>query len=422
LENRISGFMDKIRQRKIIVAILLVGVVAFSVTYAFTQTKTGFAVLTSPPPGIPGPYYVTAEAKIYGPVVDLAAIKSKMGGTYASDYTYVQWETNPFYRVYVDNTLQEVYSGQMIDIMDQFNWNFAIENNSINTFNGLKNVGAIDSTSILGEIDYFGNLPGVFLTYYYHDLTMSGPAYGVTNVSCSSWRAAEIRGEAGSATISLNGSLVLPGGGRLLNASGGSGGTLEWDISYAGGVYHYDITRGKARYYNYPYGPWWDLGYVGITIYLENLSWIENTMSNMKFYNVSDSPGTGFVSKSVSPGSPVIQSTVDILAQFDPPAANNVNLTDLYPNTFSWAGSQVTLEKYRIGVGLVASAFLSVTPTPVGSNMKISIDFDLAPAILQLLLSDEYVQMSYALIAPSTSGEYTLPSATMSYSIQLPQT
>jgi len=97
-----------------------------------------------------------------------------------------------------------------------------------------------------------------------------------------------------------------------------------------------------------------------------------------------------------------------------------VNITDLYPNTFTWTGGQVTLQKYRIGVGLVATCSVGVTPTPEGSNMKFNVYYDQATNVLQSLLSDEYVYMSYTLTVPTTSGEYTLPSATMTYSIPLP--
>jgi hypothetical protein len=402
-----------------VAAILLVGIVVFSAVYALFQTKSGFAVLTSPPPGIPGPYYVTAEAKIYGPIVDLAAIKSKTGGTYASDYTYVQWGTNPFYRVYVDNTFQEVYYGQMVDVLDQFSWNFALENNAKNTYNVLVNNGAIDPTSILSQISYNGNVPGVFVSftwkdstggfyqYYYLNITTTAPCFAEGHVYAAYWYAG------GGLELLINGT-------RLFYIGYGTG--IDAKVSNASssvGLLSFTIIVNLCY-------EWWkytDVACAGVTLYFANVTSWEAAPSNPTIYSVQDGcPGTGFVSKSVLPSSPKVGSTLTILDGFDPPAANNVNLTDLFPNTFGWIGGQVALEKYRVRVGLVASASVSVTPTPAGSNMKIQVNYDQAPSILESLLSDEYIHMSYTITAPITSGEYTLPSASMVYSIPLPQT
>lgn len=398
------GITEKIGRRKMVAAMLLVGIAVFSVVFALFQTKSGFAVLTSPPPGIPGPYYVTAEAKIYGPVVDLAAIKSKMGGTYASDYTHVQWGTNPFYRVYIDNTFQEVYYGELNDVMNQLGYNFAIESNLNNTFDVLVNNGAVDLTSILGQMSYYGNMPGVFVT-----LSVYGTGYYTGqvfrfNVTTTGLIASAAQVDSymfwpGVLTLYLNGTVNLNGAGRLLNTTAAAG-RIEWEADVR-------VTLTCS-----------------VTIYLKDIIVFESTAPYdiVRTYVVEDSPGTGFASKSVSPASPLIGSNVDIIARFDPPAAGNVNLTDLYPNTFSWIGGQVTLEKFRVGVGRIASVSLSVTPVPSGSNVKISITYDQAPSVLQSLLSDEYTHMKYTLTAPSISGEYTLPAATMSYLIPLPQT
>ena len=92
------------RALKIIAAILLISIVTIAIVYVLIQTRSSST----------GEYYVTAEATIYGPAVDLAAIRSETGGTYASDKSYVRWGTNPFCRVYADNTLQESYHGYMV--------------------------------------------------------------------------------------------------------------------------------------------------------------------------------------------------------------------------------------------------------------------------------------------------------------------
>ena len=219
-----NGIREKFSRRRLIALIMFVGIAVFTVAYALIQTKTSLAVLTAPPPGIPGPYYVTAEAKIYGPVVDLAMIKSKMSGQYASDYTYVQWGANPFYRVYVDNTLQEVYYGQMIDIMDQFNWGFAMENNLKNTCNNMKISGALDPASILGKIYHFGNLPGSFVAVYNAEGTI------VTNTT--KWYATEARVLYSAIRVELNNTICVDAYyyGTFINASGGSAGTYNWNI------------------------------------------------------------------------------------------------------------------------------------------------------------------------------------------------
>lgn len=423
------GITEKIGRRRTVAAMLLIGIIVFSAVYALFQTKSGFAVLTSPPPGIPGPYYVTAEAKIYGPVVDLSAIKSKTGGTNASDNTYVQWGIDPFYRIYVDNTLQEVYYGQMVEVMDQISWRpgdwqtrasvNALENNMAATYDSLVNTGAIDPTSVLGNLNYFGNLPGtyiaIFLGINYQVVTYS------LNTSSSQWYAMEAGGccyagqmadvslvVAMNSTIALNASLPFVWfeqyRSKSLNVTGALAGKLNWEITI-----------------NTPY----QYSYESVTIYLKDLSVPPETTiptSAYRVYNVTDSPGTGFVSKHVSPSSPVIGSTISIAVRFDPPAASKTNITDMYPNTFTWAGGQVKLQKFRLGVGLVATAFVSVTPTPEGSNMKFTIYYNQATDILESLLSDEYVHVSYTLTVPSTSGEYTMPSASMTYLIPLPQT
>jgi len=115
-----ENLKERVGNRKVIATILLVCTIAFALAYASMRTETGFAVFTKSPPGIPGLFYVTAEATIYGDTVDLASIKSTMNGTYADDHTYVQWGVNPFYRVYADSTFQEVFSGKLIDVLNQF--------------------------------------------------------------------------------------------------------------------------------------------------------------------------------------------------------------------------------------------------------------------------------------------------------------
>jgi len=291
MKNEIMKNLRESRKKKLALALCLITIASLSISYALLQTKTSMAILTTPPPGIPGPYYVTAEARIQGPVADFIAVKTKMSGTYSSDGTYVQWGTNPFYRVYSDNTLQEVYYGLLSDVT-----NYHTSNTLVNKFTEMKNIGATDPTSSLGPIRYFGNIPGT---------------------------------------------------------------------------------------------------------------------------DIIESPGTGFVIKYATPASPLMKSTINITLGLDPPRAENMNITDLYPNTFTWEGSQVTLQKYRIGVGLVATASVSVTPTPDGSNMKFTIYYNQATSVLQSLHEDEYIYVTYKLIAPNAAGEYTLPSATTTYTISL---
>jgi len=407
-----NDVMKKISRKKVAVASMIVVIVVFSVAYAIIQTRTAFAILTTPPPGIPGPYYVTAEAKIYGPVVDLAAIKSKMDGAYASDYTYVQWGTNPFYRVYVDNTLQEVYYGQMIDVMNQLSWNFAVETNLKTTYDNLKNVGAVDPQSILGQILYFGNFPGEFVVLDFGAPLNTVSGQGYVKTQCNSWRAVEAHALYSTWTVNLNGSSVLMFGNHdvlSFNATGGSGGHLQWNFSYV------SYWSGGASVH------------FGMAIYFDGLSYLEygytgpGTLS-VKNYTVIDSPGTGFVLKYVSPSSPVTGSTITVAVRLDPPSAGNMNITDLYPNTFAWASVDVLLEKFKIGVGFEESAYVNVVPTPDGSNMKFTIYYNQAPNILQSLLSDEYIYLTYSLRVPDVAGEYTLPAASMSYLIPTPQT
>jgi len=421
---KMNGIREKIGRRKTAVAILLVSIIVFSVVYASIQTRAGLAVLTSPPPGIPGPYYVTAEAKIYGPVVDLAAIKSKMGGAYAIDYTYVQWGTNPFYRVYVDNTLQEVYYGQMIDVINRFGpWGgYAMETSFRDTLDNMKNVGALDPSSEMGVIRYFGNLPGTFIG-------MNPSGTHNLNTTTDSWKAVVIHAKSAysyispygyyyssTVTIDLNGTRIIgltspsttTADYRVMNASGYSGG-LE---KYVWTIYIYKATGNRQN------------GDAAATLYLGEVVHYETNMpdSAYRVYTVMDSPGTGFVSKYVSPSSPVAGSTINVTVRLDPPSAEKMNITDFYPNTFTWASVDILLEKFKVDTGLEETAYVNVVPVPDGSNMTFTIYYNQALDILQSLQSDEYIYLTYSLRVPDVAGEYTLPAATMSYLIPIPQT
>jgi hypothetical protein len=419
-----NGVMKKISRKKVAVASMIVVIVVFSVAYAIIQTRTAFAILTTPPPGIPGPYYVTAEAKIYGPVVDLAAIKSKMGGTYASDYTYVEWGTNPFYRVYIDNTLQEVSYGQLIDVLDRFSpWTgYPQEENLKSTFDSLKNSGAIDPSSVRGNIQYFGNFPGsIFGFNSAGDFTL--------NMTTDSWKAVVAHARKGytsgispyppynyyyyetdaGVSIRLNGSSIFyfaapnTGDNRLMNASGNS---------FGYGLYCFGINIWKNGGSN-------QAADAAVVLYVGSATNVKTSMGCRR-YDVTDSPGTGFVSKYLSPSSPVAGSTVNVTVRLDPPSAANMNITDYYPNSFTWASVDVLLEKFKVGVGFEESAYVNVVPTPEGSNMKFTIYYNQAPSILQSLLSDEYIYLTYSLRVPDVAGEYTLPAASMSYLVPTP--
>ena len=398
-----NGIRERIGNRKVVIAILLVGIVAFSIGYALIQTKTGLAVLTSPPPGIAGPFYVTVEAKIYGPRVDLAMIKSKMSGTYASDYTYVQWGTNPFYRIYVDNTLQEVYYGNMKNIMQMLSgYNFYIETLFKNTFNDMINVGALDLLSRLGILNHMGNLPGVFISVK----EGAGESVALT-IESSHWLAAiaEPHPYGGSGywlEVSLNETTCI----HIYN---GVGFNASGSLAH---LYYWNITASQNI------GSNWHA-----TLYFEDLLSLETTIGSefLRVYYVANSPGTGFVSKEVSP-SPFVGSTINVTVRFDPPSAQRLNITDLYPNTFTWGSVDVLLQKFKVGTSLEETAYVNVVPVPDGSNMKFTIYYNQAPNILQELLGDEYIYLTYSLRAPSVAGEYTLPAATMSYLIPEPQT
>lgn len=388
---------------------MVVGVVVFTVAYALIQTETGLAILTAPPPGIPDPYYVTAETKIYGDVVDLAAIKSKTGGNYSSDYTYVQWGVNPFYRVWVDNTLQEVYFGSMGDVMVQFSHSFAIENSLKGTYYELKNLGAIDPTSIMGKIYYFGNMPGSFIAYY-----VSWGSQGRTdylNVTSSRWYA--VAGKCtsqygnGYVEVYLNDTICLFTewlGVSALSSSGSWSTFYRWKINC--------VPTGSSA----------NLRYSSVCLYYKDVHNVQTMLdnSNLRIYEVIDSPGVGFVSKNISPSSTVVSSTVNVTVRFDPPSADNMNITDLYPTTFTWASVDVLLEKFKVGTGLEESAYVNVVPALDGSNMKFTVYYNQAPSILQSLQSDEYVYLTYSLRVPDVAGEYTLPSASMVYLIPTP--
>lgn len=292
MRDKIAQLTKESTKKKLVPTLCLIAIVSFSLVYALSQSNRSLAILTVPPPDIPGPYYFTAEARILGEVTNFAAIKAMMSGTYSLDGTYVQWGSNPFFRVYSDNTFQEVYYGLLNDVTNYKTSN--LPGNLMSKFSEMKNVGATDPASILGTINYFGNIPGT---------------------------------------------------------------------------------------------------------------------------DIVESPGTGFVTKYVVPASPVMGSTVNITLRLDPPKAEHMNVTDVYPNTFSWEGSSVLIEKFKIGVGLVATAYASAFPVSDGSNMKFTVSYDQAASILQSLDEDEYVYVTYKLLAPNIPGEYTLPSATMLYGI-----
>lgn len=383
--------------RKVAITILLISLVTFAVVYALIQTRSGLAVLTSPPPGIPGPYYVTAEAKIYGPVVDLAKIKSwRVDTTYAPDYTYVQWGSNPFYRIYIDNTFQVVRHGQLTDVMQALSQSFGIENALNGAFNDLKDAGVMDLYSQLGGNLYFGNMPGVLISIFSLDGTLWP---GTLTTRNSYWYATSgwSYHSNGWVEVRLNNTQCL----YLLGLAGGS-----------------NVTGSSASLYYWNFS-----GQAGaaITLYFEDLLYMETTISSeaIRAYNVSDSPGTAFVTKHASP-SPRVGTTINVTVRLDPPIAEKLNITDLYPNAFTWASVDVLLEKFKVGTGLEESVYVNVVPVPDGPDMTFTIFYNQAPSILQSLQSDEYIHLTYSLLVPDVAGEYTLPAATMSYLIPTP--
>jgi hypothetical protein len=183
-----------------------------------------------------------------------------------------------------------------------------------------------------------------------------------------------------------------------MNASGSSASLYNWSIG--------------GNYQNWA------------ALYFADLQYIETTFGNenLRVYSVLDSPGTSFVSKSVSPSSPVQGQSIDVMVWFDPPTASRMNITEVYPNTFNWGGQQITLEKYKVGTGLTETTSVSAVLTPVGANMQFTIYYYQATEVLEELLADEYVCMKYALDTPDTAGEYTLPASSMSYLIPTIQT
>jgi hypothetical protein len=156
--------------------------------------------------------------------------------------------------------------------------------------------------------------------------------------------------------------------------------------------------------------------------YFKDLSYFATDIpsQNYKVYTIVDSPGTGYLTKCLYPSSPKAGNAFNVTVRVDTPAANNANITEYYPNTFSWPGAQVTLKKFKIGVGMTSSATLSVTPVPELTNLKFTITYDQASSILQSLAGDEYITMEYSLTAPTIAGEYTLPAAKIEYTIPLP--
>lgn len=405
---------------KVVVPVLLVAIVASALVYELAHTKYGLAILTAPPPGIPGPYYVTAEAEIYGPVVDLASIKNKTGGQYADDFTYVQWGTNPFYRVYVDNTLQEVCYGTMTEMLERFDphFEYAQEHDLLSMFTNLGNLGGVDPSSVLGNIKYFGSFQG----------TIIGVSDSTSfNVTAHSLKAVLAAGRAGwyfwwgyhvqnsQINIRMNDSTMIS-----FTATAWSDPNTAWSTSNVNGSgYGFDelyclqveISRGS------PDGDGTAVFYLDSITHYELTSYVP-----FRAFNVTELPGTGYITKHISPSSPIVNSRINVTVQCDPPAAMRMNISDCYPATFAWSSVDVLLQKYRVGVGLEDSEYVNVVPTLDGSNMKFTVYYNQAPNILESLQSDEYVYLTYSLRVPSDAGEYTLPSATMAYSIPLPQT
>jgi hypothetical protein len=376
-----------------------------ALVWTMSQTGRGLTILASPPPGVTGPYFVIAEAEIYGDHVDLSAIRSTMNGQYSTDYAYVQWGTNPFYRVWSDNTLQQVYSGQMIEVLAYFSTTFQFELSLRTTFDNLKSLGAVDPTSVLGQLQGFGNMPGSYITF------QSGH-YGFPTVSnyfnFTSSKLYAIEGTAngyGSLSVYLNDSLCLSTGpGSIMNATGTSGGLHRWKTIEG----YYGNTNGFGPYF--------------ITLYCQDFSGLSaafdpGSSAELRTYTIVDSPGTGFILKSLSPASPVAGSTITVKVKLDPPAADNLNITDSYPNSFALSNADALLEKYKVGTGLEDSINVNVVPQANGQNMIFQINFNQAPTILQTLQIDEYLCLSYSLRVPSTAGEYSLPGAIMQYEV-----
>lgn len=385
--------------RRFAIATLLIGVIVVSAAYSLIDLNRGFAVLTTPPPDIPGPHYVAAELKILGPQVNLAKIKSIMGGSYATDYSYVKWGVNPFYKVYADNTFQEVSYGNLVDILNGLSRDFQTENNLINTYNTMKSNGAIDPESQRGTTKFFGSIPGIVVAV--NQLSQSP---STINVVTSYWYATAgilSTNEYVTWNIKLNQSLCLSVNDwyhTFINASGYSANCALWTLTGLSG------------------------GHLSTSFYFKDLQYFYTDIpsSVYKIYTILPTPGTGYVVKSLYPSSPKAGTTFAVNDTFDPPAANYANITDYYTNAFAWGGGQVTLIKFKIGVGQVASSTVSVTPVPEGMNMKFTILYTQASTVLQTIAGDEYVTMVYTLKAPTTASEYTLPAATIKYTIPTP--
>lgn len=387
------------------VSIMLILAIATAslVIYAFMQMQSGFAVLTSLPPEISGPYYIAAELHIYGPPVNLANIKSKMGGFYAADYSYVKWGDNPFYKVFADNTFQCVYYNTMGMVMDHLAHGFAHEIEIVTAYNAMKSSGALDPESERGSISWCGNLPGIHIV----GNNVAGST-GTMNVQTSYWFAAcahsyqSWSGEYWS-SVKLNYSTCAYATGYdnyVLNATGIANSFGTWTL------------EGSAE----SFGGWcWSL-------YFKDLLYFSTTMleTNYRIYNITASPGTGYVTKALNPPSPKAGTVFNVTAYFDTPSATNAKITEYYPNSFGLASTQVTLKRFKTGTGIIASTIVNVSPTLEGANMKFSISYNEAPTILQSISGDEYLALEYSLTAPTLAGEYTLPAAKIEYTIPIP--
>ena len=360
------------------------------------------------------PYYISCEATIIGPPVDLQAISEVTGGTLYPGY--VEWTkeqrtdrphevtvTN-IYRIYSDNHMQVVTHGTLEEVVatihDEAGRTLRLKHWLMDEFDRLKNEGAVNASSYLTDITYKSLvMAGYWKTWIWYgmhgcpgkwevEFSLRLDSGSIRLICLSCWH--DYRGS--KTYLYINDELLMDlyGEGsryKILSPTTTLSGTITIKIVIED--YVADIH---------------------LTIYALN----DFTATLDPSHEVHlGCPGTLVALKMLEPPTmrPCEETTVKVF--FDLPTAEHINITEFFPVEFSMI-SQVTLKKYA-GDTLVATATIAVTPESVGDAYRFIILYTDAPDVLESLAWDEWVVMEYKLRAPPSSGIYEFPAAQIAY-------
>lgn len=346
------------------------------------------------------PYYVTCEATILGPTINLVAIQTVTQGMLFDDF--VAWDLAPesLARIYVDNTMQILVHGDL-DTVSHWVENDQLKDTLIAQFNGLVNEGGIDISSALSDVGYkTRSLSGYAKVWTWITPTSQDSDYSFS-VSSTHFKSIRLGGTGwfNGEQLYINGELFIGLGAHY--DSYGSG--LRSDLPNSGTI----LIRVHHIYYSYHSST------VFLTLFTgDDASYTSYTPSEEYLY--SESPGTGFALKEIVPETSHPNQDVNVTLSVDPPTSESINLTDIFPSGFTLVG-KVTLRKFSGNI-VANTATIDVTLQTQGSTTQFKIACVDAPTILSSLANNEWLVMEYQLRTPPTPATYSLGIARIEYS------